>query len=62
MAVTGLASFSYVDIGKFIKIFLSETTMPRALIFGIVHHLVDLNEACSNYGTGAKIGPVLGNK
>ena len=34
--------------------------MPRAFIFGKVHHLVDLNQVCLNYGPGAKSGPVLG--
>ena len=28
---------------------LSETTRPRALIFGMLHHLVDLYQVCSNY-------------
>ena len=36
------------------KIFLSETTRPRALIFGMKHHLVDLYQVCSNYTPGAK--------
>ena len=30
------------------KIFLSETTRPRVLIFGMKHHLVDLYQICSN--------------
>ena len=30
------------------KIFLSETTGPRALIFGMNHHLDDLYQVCSN--------------
>ena len=47
-------------IGKTLKIFLSETARPRALIFGMVHYLVDLYQVCSNYGPGAKSGPVLG--
>ena len=34
------------------KIFLSETTRPRALIFGMKHHLVDLYQVCSNYIPG----------
>ena len=42
------------------KIFLSETTRPRALIFGMKHHLVDLQKVCSNYTPGAKNGPALG--
>ena len=60
MAARGVASFSYVNIGKTLKIFLSETTVPRALIFGKVHHLVDLNQVCLSYGPGAKKGSVLG--
>ena len=31
--------------------------MPRALIFGIWHHLVDLYKICSNYSPGDKNGP-----
>ena len=38
------------------KIFLSETTMPRALIFGKKHHIVNLYQVCSNYIPGAKNG------
>ena len=30
------------------KIFLSETTRLWALIFGMKHHLVDLNQVCLN--------------
>ena len=37
-------------------IFLSETTMPRALIFGMKHHLVNLYHICSNYISEAYIG------
>ena len=33
------------------KIFLSETTRPRALIFVVPHHLVDHYQVCSNYTT-----------
>ena len=36
------------------KIFLSETTRPRALIFGMQYHVVDLYQVCSNYSPGAK--------
>ena len=42
------------------KIFLSETTRPRALIFGMYHHLVDLYQVCSNNSHGAKNGPAPG--
>ena len=38
------------------KIFLSETTRPRALILGMKHHLVDLYHICSNYAPGAQHG------
>ena len=38
------------------KTFLSETTRPRALIFGMKHHLVDLYQNCSNNATGRPEG------
>ena len=40
------------------KIFLSKTIRPRALIFGMKHHLVDLYQVCSNYVPGANHGPL----
>ena len=48
--------FTQAYIGRNMKqtIFLSETTMPRALIFGMKHHLVNLYQVCSNYISGAK--------
>ena len=42
------------------KIFLSETMRPRALVFGMQLHLVDIYQVCSNYAPGAKIGPTPG--
>ena len=45
---------------NFKKIFLSETTWPRALIFGMQHHLVNLYQVCENYAPVAKNGPALG--
>ena len=40
------------------KISLSETTIPRALIFGLKqHHLVNFYQVCSNYIPGAKNPP-----
>ena len=43
-------------IGKTIeKIFLFETIRPRDLIFGMLHHLVDLYQVCSNYALGGEI-------
>ena len=42
------------------KIILSETTRPRALIFGMEHRLVNLYQVCSNYIPGAKNGPPRG--
>ena len=42
------------------KIFLSETTRPRALIFIMKHHLVNLFQVCSNDIPGAKNGPSRG--
>ena len=45
---------------KPLKIFLSETRMPRSLIFGTQLCLVDLYQDCSNYSPWVKIGPTLG--
>ena len=42
------------------KVFLSETKRPRALIFGMKYHPVDLYQVCSNYTPGAKNGPTPG--
>ena len=39
--------------GETLKIFLSKTTRPRALIIGIQHHQVNFYEVCSNYIPGA---------
>ena len=43
------------------KIFLSETIRPRALIFGMKHHLTDQYQVCLNYAPGAKNGPAQGS-
>ena len=43
------------------KIFLSETTRHRVLIFGMYHHQVDLYEVCSNNAPGVKTGPARGS-
>ena len=43
------------------KIFLSETTMPRALIFGREHNLANLYQVTANYIPGAKNGPPRGH-
>ena len=43
------------------KIFLSDTTRHRALIFGIKHHLVNLYQVCLNYILGANNGATLGS-
>ena len=34
---------------------LSETTRPKALIFGMLQNLVGLYQVCSNYDTMAKM-------
>ena len=39
---------------------LSETTRPRALIFGMKHHIVTLYQICSNYFAWVKNGPSPG--
>ena len=43
------------------KIFLAETTGPRALTFGIKHHQVDLYQVCSNNDPGVKNSPAPGS-
>ena len=46
--------------GKMKKIFSSETIRPRAMIFGMKQHLVNLYQVCSNYIPGAKNGQPQG--
>ena len=41
--------------------FLSKTTRPKALIFGMKHQLVVLYQVYSNYILGAKNGPPQGH-
>ena len=41
---------------------MPETLRPRALIFGIYHHLVDLYQVGSNYAPWAKNGPPQGSR
>ena len=54
----GVKCFTKAYIGQNVKkIFLSEITGPRALLFGMKHHLVDLYQVCSNDTPGAKNGP-----
>ena len=48
-------------LGKYEKIFLSETMRPRSLIYGKKHHLVNLYQVCSNYAPGPENGPVRGS-
>ena len=40
--------------GNMKKIFLSETTRPRALTVGMNNHLIDFYQVCSNFTPGAK--------
>jgi len=47
---------------QFSKFFLSETTRPRAFIFGIYHQLEVLYQSCSNYAPGVKIDPAPGSQ
>ena len=56
----GVTCFTLACIGKCEKIFLSEPTGPKALIFGIKHHLVDLYQVCSNCTPGARNDPAPG--
>ena len=43
------------------KTFLSETIKPRALIFGMKHHLVDLYQVSSNWTPGVKMATPQGS-
>jgi len=45
---------------QFLKIFLSETTRPRAFIFGLYHHLEVFYKSCSNYALVVKIDSAPG--
>ena len=42
-------------------IFLSETKMPRALIFGMKHHLVNLYQVVQMISLGPKMAPPQGS-
>ena len=46
-----------VHIGKNEHLFLSGTTRPRSLIFGLKHHQVDLFQVCSNYPGTINVPP-----
>ena len=52
----------YIDLyrEKHETFFLFETIRPRALIFGMKHHLVDFYQLCSNYTPGSNYGPAPG--
>ena len=41
--------YIYLYWVKHEKIFFSKTTRPRALIFGLKHHLEDFYQVCINY-------------
>ena len=56
----GVMGMLYMFIVKTSKIFSSELTWTRAMIFGMIHRLVDLYKVCSNYGPGVKIGHTPG--
>ena len=43
------------------KIFLSETTRPRAMTFVMKHYLVVFYPVWSNYSPGAKMAPSRGS-
>ena len=45
----------YTCIEKHKQIFLSGTKRPRAIIFGMLHYIVDLYQVCSHYGPGLKL-------
>jgi len=45
---------------QFSKIFMFETTRPKAFIFGIKHHLEVLYQICSNYAIWVIFDPSPG--
>ena len=47
--------------GKHVKIFVSETTRTKALIFRIKHHLVDHHQVSSNYVPRTENRPAPGS-
>ena len=59
-SVLGVTCFALTYIGKHDKIFLSETTRNRALLFGMQNHPVDYYQVCSNYVPETRIGPAAG--
>ena len=62
----GPAPGSHVYIGfyreKHVKMFLSETTRLKALLFGMEQHLVNRYQVCSNYVPGAENGFASGSR
>ena len=52
VSISGFCPLLYFYIGKTNQIFLSGTTMPSTLIFGMQHHLVRLYPFNSIWGTG----------
>ena len=57
----GVIYFKLAYIGKNMKKkVISETTRPRALIFGMIHYVVVFYQDCSNCTPWAKNGPYPG--
>ena len=52
VSLSELCPLLYIYVGKTNHIFLSETTRPRSLIFGMQHHLVRIYQFYSNWGSG----------
>ena len=57
VSIFGFCPLLYFYIGKTKQIFLSETTMPSNLIFGMQYHLVRIYQLYSIWGTGTINGP-----
>ena len=52
VSISRFCPLLYFYIGKTKQIFLSKTTIPSTLIFGMQHHLVRLYQFYSIWGTG----------
>ena len=56
-----LSSMFCIDLyWETVKISLSKTTLPRALMFGMKRYVVELYQVCSNYAPWAKNESALG--
>ena len=58
IALISMKTNSHNFDGRYQCLFLTETTIFRALIFGLLNYLVDLYQACSKHAPRAKKSPL----